>query len=110
MIIFIGVPLIILLALFSTCIACCCKKKSKCSAIGKKLKDRLVWTMIIKIMVFSFLFFTFKAGIGRALNHRTERPDSNPIFLVIVILLLMAAFIFPTFVDPGLQEGGCYIQ
>ena len=102
MIVLIGVPLIVSLALASFIMIYCCKNNVKCQTMGQKLKDKIVFGMLIQIGIVSFLSFAYKSGFGRVFDHTQDRPTSSPVFLVIVILLLSAAFFFPTFVDRGL--------
>jgi hypothetical protein len=57
MIVLIGIPFIITLTGIAILISYCCKKQPKCQELGKKLKDKLVFGMIVQIIMISFLAF-----------------------------------------------------
>jgi hypothetical protein len=46
-----------------------------------------------------FISFALSAGFGRVFNYRSERPESNPVFLLVTIVLLVVSFFFPKFID-----------
>jgi hypothetical protein len=47
MIVMIGLPTTVFSAILGFLITCCCKKYAKCQAIGKKIKDLIVWNMVV---------------------------------------------------------------
>jgi hypothetical protein len=75
MIVFLGIPAVLILTFISFILIHCCKKKPKVQEFGFKMKDKIVFDTLIPMMIVSSLSFAVEAGVGRAFSSEIDRPQ-----------------------------------
>jgi hypothetical protein len=104
MVTYIGIPAVIILAVCSVALIYGCKKNPKMRAFGLKVKDKIIFDLMIQMMILSSLSFAEKSGFGRIFNYNEERPESEVFQFILISFLLGSAFFFPLFVDQAEKD------
>jgi hypothetical protein len=68
MIVFIGIPAVLILTALSITLIYLCKNKPKVQEFGLKIKDKIVFDTLIQVMIVSSLSFAVDAGFGIAFS------------------------------------------